>query len=76
MAYETHERGDAMSERLRLLIERARHYQMSDQERAEQEISFAFGNAHFENERITREMVVRALPMSDGSPSAGHSATN
>jgi uncharacterized protein (DUF433 family) len=58
-----------MSERLKRLIEKARHYQMSEQERVEQEISFAFGNAHFENDRITREMVIRALLASDGNPS-------
>lgn len=59
-----------MSERLKMLIERARHYRMSAEELTEQEISFAYGNAHFENERITREMVARALPASGTCPPA------
>lgn len=61
-----------MSERLKRLIEQARNYQMSAEELAEQEISFAYGNAHFENERITREMVARALPASGVHPLADH----
>jgi hypothetical protein len=35
---------------------------MSAEERLEQEINFAYGNAHFENRQITREMVEKALP--------------
>ena len=42
---------------LRELIERARKFAMSEPEQAEQRRSFAFGNAAFENPRITREMV-------------------
>jgi hypothetical protein len=63
-----------MSDRLKRLIERARQHQMSPQELLEQEISFAYGNAHFENERITREMVERALPAPDDNPSADNEA--
>jgi hypothetical protein len=59
-----------MSERLKMLIEKARHYQMSAEELTEQEISFAYGNVHFENERVTREMVAQALPASGADPSA------
>jgi hypothetical protein len=51
-----------MSEKLKALIERARRYRMSPKELTEQEIGFAYGNAHFENDRITRAMVARALP--------------
>ncbi len=54
-----------MSEELKACIERARHYRMSPQEIMDQEVSFAYGNAHYENERITRELVVDALPPSD-----------
>ena len=50
-----------MSDRLKQLIEQARHYQMSPQDLVEQEISFAYGNAHFENELVTRKMVARAV---------------
>jgi hypothetical protein len=55
-----------LSEKLKGLIEKARHYRMSPEELTEQEIGFAYGNAHFENDRITREMVARALPASKG----------
>jgi hypothetical protein len=65
---------DAMSERLKMLIEKARHYRMSAEELTEQEISFAYGNAHFENERITREMVARALPASGAHPLVDNTA--
>lgn len=39
------------------LLERARRTRMSPQEKAEQRRSFAYGNAAFENPRITREIV-------------------
>jgi hypothetical protein len=48
-----------MSEKLLALIERARKVQMTPQDIEEQRISFAYGNAHYENHRITREMVAR-----------------
>ncbi len=66
---------DAMSEQLKSLIDQARNYQMSVEELTEQEISFAYGNAHFENERITREMVVRALPTPGSSRLADNTAS-
>ena len=45
---------------LRELIEWARSYEMTPEERREQAISFAYGNAAIENPLITREMVEQA----------------
>ncbi len=54
-------KGDeTMSDELRSLIEKTRHYQMTPEELMEQAISFAYGNGHFEDERVTREGVARA----------------
>jgi hypothetical protein len=46
-----------MSDYLRELLEAARHLPFSDDEREAQRRSFAYGNTHIENERVTREMV-------------------
>lgn len=46
-----------MSEYLQELIEAARRIPFSDEEREAQRRSFAYGNTHIENDRITREMV-------------------
>ena len=54
-----------MSDELKALLERVRDYRMTPEERRDQEIGFAFGNVHYENDRVTREMVARALPSSD-----------
>ena len=51
-----------MSEELWALIEKARHIQLTADELREQEIGFAYGNAHFENPLVTREMAEQALP--------------
>ena len=48
-----------MSERLLALIERARKITMTPQDIEEQRISFAYGNGHYEDHRITRELVAR-----------------
>jgi hypothetical protein len=48
-----------MTEALKILIETARKVQMSANEREAQRRSFAYGNTHFENEQITREMIDR-----------------
>ncbi|QCI64517.1 hypothetical protein [Phreatobacter stygius] len=48
-----------MSDALKILIETARGTQMSSGERETQRRSFAYGNTHFENPRITKEMVDR-----------------
>jgi hypothetical protein len=46
-----------MSEELQQLIEATRGIHMSDAEKEAQRRSFAYGNAHIENERVTRAMV-------------------
>lgn len=46
-----------MPEYLQELIERARSVRMTKAEKEAQRNSFAYGNAGFENPRITREMV-------------------
>lgn len=47
----------AQHQGLEYLLEQARKIRMSDEEQAEQRRSFAFGNAAFENNLITREMI-------------------
>ena len=49
-----------MNSRLRLLLEKARHHKMTPEEREAQHISFAFGNAKYENNQVTREGIIRA----------------
>jgi hypothetical protein len=49
-----------MSPELNELIEMARRVQMSDDDRQEQRISFAYGNTKFENEDITWDTVKKA----------------
>ncbi|MCL4841167.1 MAG: hypothetical protein KJZ79_04980 [Bryobacteraceae bacterium] len=44
-----------MSDKLLFLIEEARRYQMTSDEREEQVRSFAFGNTHLENASITMD---------------------
>jgi hypothetical protein len=46
-----------MTEKLQELVERTRKITMNSQQIREQRRSFAYGNTHIENERITREMV-------------------
>ena len=46
-----------MKQDLQELIERARKIEMTPDQLGEQRRSFAYGNTHIENERITREMV-------------------
>jgi hypothetical protein len=47
----------SMTKDLQELIERARKIEMTGDQLGEQRRSFAYGNTHIENERITREMV-------------------
>lgn len=47
----------AMTKDLELLVEKARRIEMTPAQLREQRRSFAYGNTHIENERITREMV-------------------
>ncbi len=49
-----------MSRKLQELLERARGTRMSPDEQEAQRRSFAYGNAHIENERVTRAMVDEA----------------
>lgn len=49
-----------MTDKLRALIEKARQRQMTPEEIEEQRVSFAYGNANYEDKRVTREAVVRA----------------
>lgn len=46
-----------MTQELEQLLERARRIEMSERQIGEQRRSFAYGNTHIENERITRQMV-------------------
>jgi hypothetical protein len=46
-----------MTKDLKELVERARKIEMTPDQIGEQRRSFAYGNTHIENERITREMV-------------------
>jgi hypothetical protein len=49
-----------MAQELDELVERARKIQMTPGQVAAQRQSFAYGNTHIENDRITREMVAEA----------------
>ena len=49
-----------MNRRLSKLVEQARKVRMTEPQRFEQRISFAFGTAKIENDDVTREMVVEA----------------
>jgi len=49
-----------MTKRLQDLIEKAKSVRMSESDREAQRRSFAYGNAHIENERVTRQMVDEA----------------
>lgn len=49
-----------MNSALKTLIDASRKARMPREEREAQRRSFAYGNTHFENELITREMVDRA----------------
>lgn len=46
-----------MTNYLRELVEAARRIPFPSEEREAQRRSFAYGNTHIENDRITREMV-------------------
>lgn len=46
-----------MSEELEKLILKARHIKMTSEQVREQRRSFVYGNAHIENENITRDLV-------------------
>ena len=46
-----------MTKELQELVERARKIEMTPDQVTAQRQSFAYGNTHIENDRITREMV-------------------
>jgi hypothetical protein len=46
-----------MTKELQQLVDRTRKIEMTEEQLREQRRSFAYGNTHIENERITREMV-------------------
>ena len=50
-----------MSKSLEELIQIARKYRMTPEERDDQVRSFAYGNTHFENEDITRADIDQAF---------------
>ncbi|HEX3484917.1 MAG TPA: hypothetical protein VHT51_07635 [Micropepsaceae bacterium] len=49
-----------MTNELQELIERARKIEMTAEQETAQRQSFAYGNTHIENDRITRQMVAEA----------------
>jgi hypothetical protein len=49
-----------MTKELEELVERARKIEMTAAQETAQRQSFAYGNTHIENERITRQMVAEA----------------
>jgi len=55
--YDAKKGRSSMTKDLQELIERARKIEMTPEQIGEQRRSFAYGNTHIENERITREMV-------------------
>ncbi len=55
-----------------LLLEAAK-IPMSDGEKAEQRLSFAFGNTHIENEKITREMIAEEAERIDDADKSARS---
>jgi hypothetical protein len=46
-----------VTKELEELIQRARQIEMTPEQAAEQRRSFAYGNTHIENDRITRELI-------------------
>jgi hypothetical protein len=49
-----------MTKELEQLVERARKIEMTPDQVTAQRQSFAYGNTHIENDRITRQMVIEA----------------
>ncbi len=44
---------------LERLLKQSRSLPMTEQQQEEQRISFAYGNTHFENDRITKQLVTQ-----------------
>lgn len=51
---------DTVTKELQELVERARKIEMTPDQVTAQRQSFAYGNTHIENDRITRQMVAEA----------------
>jgi hypothetical protein len=51
----------SMSKELRELLASAREYRMTPEDIREQAISFAYGNGHIEDSRVTRDGIARAV---------------
>jgi hypothetical protein len=51
---------DGVLKELELLLAASREREFTPEQQEAQRRSFAFGNTHFENERITRETIDRA----------------
>lgn len=49
-----------MTQDLKKMLDAARKAPMTAEDKEAQRRSFAYGNAHIENERVTREMVDKA----------------
>lgn len=49
-----------MTDDLKKMLDAAKNAPMSNEDQEEQRRSFAYGNAHIENDRVTREMVNEA----------------
>ncbi len=49
-----------MTDKLNDLIKKAAKIRMSDDDKEAQRQSFAYGNAHIENDRVTRDMIEAA----------------
>ncbi len=58
-----------MTHHLQELIEAGRRAPFSKDEREAQRRSFAYGNTHIENERITRQMIDEQAALLDLEPS-------
>ena len=54
-----------MTDALKKLLDAAQGVIMSEGEREKQRRSFAYGNTHFENQRITRAMIDREAEQMD-----------
>lgn len=52
-----------MASSIEQLIERARNVQMTEPQKVEQRISFAYGTTKIENDNVTREMVASAAQL-------------
>lgn len=66
--------GISMSRELEMLLAASNRERFTEEQREKQRRSFAYGNTHFENSRITRETVDRAAEaLEQNGPANGHS---